>query len=118
MFETIIQRTRHLARKDCRGFLEIVVVIAGRGVEFQPRRSGETWNLGVCAGLLAVAARLGTYDEELALVTAALAAGKRTSGWEEFTVCVDVACTATQDVKDFGEAIDLALRSWEYLPAR
>ena len=80
--------------------------------------SGETWNLGVCAGLLAVAARLGTYDEELAVVTAALAAGKRTSGWEEFTVCVDVACTATQDVKDFGEAIDLALRSWEYLPAR
>ena len=80
--------------------------------------SGETWNLGVCAGLLGVAARLGTYEEELALVTDALAAGKRTSGWDDFTVCEDVACSSTRDTKDFAEAIDLGLRAWEYLPAR
>lgn len=80
--------------------------------------SGETWNLGVCAGLLGVAARLGTYEDELALVKAALSAGKRTSGWEEFTICADVECASTKDVSDFGEAIDLALRSWGYLPTR
>ena len=51
-------------------------------------------------------------------VTAALAAGKRSSGWDDFTVCEDVACSATKDTKDFGEAIELALRAWEYLPAR
>lgn len=80
--------------------------------------SGETWNLGVCAGLLGVAARLGTYDEELALVTEAIAAGKQTSGWEDFNVCIDAACSATEDVKDFAVAIDRSLRAWGYLPAR
>ena len=80
--------------------------------------SGETWNLGVCAGLLGVAARLGTYDEELALVTEALAAGKRTSGWDDFIVCTDIACSATEKVADFREALDRSLRAWGYLPAR
>jgi hypothetical protein len=80
--------------------------------------SGETWNLGVCAGLLGVAARLGTYDEELALVTAALAAGKRTSGWDTFTVCVNLECSATKDTADFAEAVELSLRAWGYLPVR
>ncbi len=79
---------------------------------------GESWNLGVCAGLLGVAARLGTYDEELALVNEALAAGKRTSGWDDFTVCADPECATTKDSKDFAEAIDLSLRAWGYLPAR
>jgi hypothetical protein len=80
--------------------------------------SGETWNLGVCAGLLGVAARLGTYDEELALVAAALEAGKRTSGWDDFIVCIDIACSATEKVTDFDAAIDRSLRAWGYLPAR
>jgi hypothetical protein len=80
--------------------------------------SGETYYLGVCAGLLGAAARLGTYEEELAKVTAAIEAGKTASGWEEFNVCKDVACSANEEVTDFSVAIDRSLRAWGYLPAR
>ena len=86
--------------------------------EMRPSCSGETWDLGVCGGLLGVAARLGTYDAELETVQAALEAGKRTSGWDEFIVCVDAECSATETVTDFVEAIDRSLRLWGYLEAR
>ena len=76
------------------------------------------WYLGVCAGLLGAAARLGTYEDELAKVTAAIAAGKTSSSWDEFTVCKDVACSANEEVTDFSVAIDRSLRAWDYLPAR
>jgi hypothetical protein len=79
--------------------------------------SGETWDLGVCAGMLAAAARLGTYEAESAPVFAAIADGKKTSGWDEFTVCIDAACSSTQELADFREALETALKSWGYLPA-
>jgi hypothetical protein len=79
--------------------------------------SGETWELGSCAGVLGAAARLGTYAEEAAPIFAALAAGKRTSGWDEFSICADRACSATKTIADFPTAIETALRAWGYLPA-
>lgn len=79
---------------------------------------GENWYLGVCAGLLGAAARIGTYDEELAKVLEAIESSKTSSGWEDFTVCKDTACSATEEVTDFGVAIDRSLRAWGYLPAR
>lgn len=80
--------------------------------------SGDTWDLGVCAGLLGVAARLGTYETELAAVKAALDAGKRTSGWEDFNICLDPSCETWEEVPDFIAAIDRQLRDWSYLPPR
>ena len=79
--------------------------------------SAETYDLGVCAGMLAAAARLGIYAAESGPVFDAVAAGKRTSGWDEFTICTDADCSATKDIADFREAIETALRSWGYLPA-
>jgi hypothetical protein len=80
--------------------------------------SAAPWSLGVCAGMLGAAAHIGTYEQELAVITAAIAAGQAVSGWDEFNVCVDAACAATEDVKDFGVAIDRSLRAWGYLAAR
>lgn len=80
--------------------------------------SAAPWSLGVCAGLLGAAARTGTYEQELAVITAAIAAGQEVSGWDTYTVCVDAACATTEDVKDFGEAVDRSLRAWGYLPPR
>lgn len=77
--------------------------------------SGETWDLGACAGLLAMAARLGTYEAELAKVKTALDAGKRTSGWDEFEICGNDDCSTKQSFADFIPAIGYALRQWGYL---
>lgn len=77
--------------------------------------SGETWNLGACAGLLGMAARLGTFEAELATVQTALAAGKRTSGWDDFDICGNDDCTEKQSFADFGDAVTAALQAWGYL---
>lgn len=79
--------------------------------------SGETWNLGACAGVLGAAARLGTYEAEAAPIFAALAAGKKTSGWDEFQLCTNTDCSETKTIADFPTAIETALRDWGYLPA-
>lgn len=79
---------------------------------------GETWDLGACAGLLGMAARLGTFEVELATIETALAAGKKTSGWDEFDICIDDACSEKYTGTDFAEAIEVALTAWRYLPPR
>jgi len=81
------------------------------------RCSGDTWELGSCAGLLAAAARLGTYEAESAPVFAAIKAGRTTSGLDSFTLCLDEKCEKTRDVPDFAEAVAASLKSWGYLPA-
>src|SRR6218665_1059900 len=80
--------------------------------------SGETWNLGPCGAVLAIAARFGTYEAELAPIKAALAAGKRTSGWDDFSFCDDADCTTQTTFTDFVEAAEHGLRLWGYLPQR
>jgi hypothetical protein len=79
---------------------------------------GETWDLGACAGLLGMAARLGTFETELATIQAALASGKKTSGWDEFEICLNDDCSEKYTSTDFGEAIAVALSAWGYLPPR
>jgi len=92
-------------------------VFAAMFADAKANCSAETYDLGVCAGMLAAAARLGTYAAEAGPVFDAIAAGNRTSGWDEFTICADADCSATKDIADFREAIETALRSWGYLPA-
>lgn len=80
--------------------------------------SGETWSLGVCAGLLGAAARIGTFEADLATIEAALAAGKEKSSWETFDICADAACSSRTTTPDFGVAVRALLTEWGYLPAR
>jgi hypothetical protein len=80
--------------------------------------SGDIWDLGSCAGLLGVAARLGTYEEELGPILAAIDAGRKTSGWDDFSFCIDETCDQRKTVTGFAEALDYALRQWGYLPPR
>lgn len=89
--------------------------------EVEARRgdcSGETWSLGVCAGLLGAAARIGTFDAELAVIEAALKAGKEKSSWETFDICADAQCGSRTTTPDFGIAVRALLAEWGYLPAR
>lgn len=80
--------------------------------------SGGTWNLGVCAGLLGAAARLGTFEAELATIEAAIAEGKTTSSWETFDICADASCSSRTSTPDFGVAVRALLTEWGYLEAR
>src|SRR6185503_8078429 len=84
----------------------------------RPQCSGDTWDLGACAGLLGMAARLGTFEDELPAIAAALAAGKKTSGWDEFEICTNEDCSEKHTSTNFSEAIRDALEQWGYLPAR
>jgi len=80
--------------------------------------SGETWNLGVCAGLLGAAARIGTFEAELATVEAAIKEGKPTSRWDTFDICAAAACSRSTTTPDFGIAVRALLTEWGYLAAR
>lgn len=77
---------------------------------------GENWYLGVCAGLLGAAARIGTFNDELKTISAALEAGKLSSGWEEFDVCGDKHCLSRSKTSDFATAVRALLTEWDYLP--
>lgn len=78
--------------------------------------SGETFYSGVCAGLLGAAARIGTFEDELKTVSAAIEAGKVSSGWEDFDICSDAQCSSRTKTTDFVTAVRALLTEWDYLP--
>jgi hypothetical protein len=84
-------------------------------VDGKTRCSGDTYELAACAGVLAIAARLGSYEEEAPSILKAVAEGKTTSGWQEFEFCSNADCTATEKFASFAEAVGYALRTWGYL---
>jgi hypothetical protein len=86
--------------------------------EYEPHCSGEgDWEQGYCAALLAVAARLGRFEEFFAPIDAAIRGGKTmASGWEDFSFCTGEACEKTVEFTQFPEAVTYALKEWGYVP--
>jgi hypothetical protein len=76
--------------------------------------SGETYDLASCASAIAIASRLGIYDEIAPPILEAIAAGKKTSGWDEFEFCSNEDCSASEKFTDFASALDYALTTWGY----
>jgi hypothetical protein len=79
--------------------------------------SGETYELASCAGAIAIATRLDTYDEVAPPILEAIAAGKKTSGWDEFEFCTNEDCSKSEKFADFAGALDYALKIWGYRPS-
>jgi hypothetical protein len=88
--------------------------------EISPGCGGEDgWLIAECAGYLATAALLGTFEEEFPKVEAAWKAGKfdPESGWTEFTWCLNDDCSKTEVTTDFPQALLSRLTEWGYLDA-
>jgi hypothetical protein len=102
---------------DATGEPEFRPYLEAKAAEARALCSGDTYELGPCAGLLGIAAKLGTYKAESGPIFKAIEAGKTTSGWEDFEFCLNTECTETEKFDRFADAIDYALKTWGYLPS-
>ncbi len=76
----------------------------------------EGLSAGLCAGYLAIAARVGKYKKAKNLVLKAIREGREINSiWEEFQFCKDDECKEQVTFTKFFPALEYALKRWGYI---